>query len=96
MFVVCAAAIRVPLLQRRHFQEDYGPILPNAFTLLFTSLAMMIVFLVVAFIAFAALCIPGAIAFGSGNSIRQVAGISGAIGLLCFCMQFFVSLRLRF
>lgn len=95
VFMVSAAAIRVPLLQRRHCQEDSGPILANAFVLFFTSLAMMLVFGVVSFIAFAAVCIPSSIAVLRDENY-SVALISAVVGLMCFFLQFWFSLRLRF
>lgn len=101
MFASIAAAIRVPLLQRRHAQEVGGfentlPSLPTPLALLFTSLALNIVFIIVSFIAFAAVCVPGTIAFGFGEASYTVLGVSAVIGLACFGWMFYFSLRLRF
>ena len=94
-----SAAVRVPLLQRRHSMDvtEFASAradLPSPLALLFTSLALNIVFFVVSFIAFAAVCIPGTMAFGFAS--YSVVSISGIIGLICFCMMFIFSLRLRF
>ena len=91
-----AAAIRVPLLQRRHTRMQSGFNLPTGFALLFTSLALMLVFVVVSFIAFAAVCIPGSIAFSMGNLGSWIFWFSVAASLICFCTLFVLSLRLRF
>ena len=95
------SAVRVPLLQRRHLQGGTDlliaqPALPSPLALLFSSLALNIVFGVVSFIAFAAMCIPGTIAFGLGDVSNTVASASGLFGLVCFFLMFFLSLRLRF
>ncbi len=101
VFATIAAAIRVPLLQRKYPQELSGLVnpgqnLPPPLALLFTSLAMNSVFIVVSFIAFAAVCIPSTLAFGIGDPGNVVVAISGIIGLLFYCLMFFLSLRLRF
>ncbi len=101
ILLTIAASIRVPLLQSRHnpesseFDAKGGKLLPPA-ALLFTSLALLSVFAVVAFIAFMAVCIPGTIAFGMGDLSSSVATISGIIGFICFSLMFILSLRLRF
>jgi hypothetical protein len=91
-----AAAIRVPLLQRRHLRYHPTTNLPTPFALFFTSLAMMIPFVVVSFIAFAAVCIPSTLAFEAPGAFNSVAVVSGLVGLLCFGTMFVLSLRLRF
>ena len=91
-----AAAARVPLLQRRHTRQHLARSLPNAFALLFTSLALMMVFVVVSFIAFATVCIPSSIAFGNGNAGYLILGVSVLASLFCFFTLFALSLRLRF
>ena len=91
-----AAAARVPLLQRRHTRQHLARSLPNAFALLFTSWALMIVFAVVSFIAFAAVCIPSSIAFAYGNVGYLIFPVSIAASLCCFFVLFALSLRLRY
>ena len=99
--VLCvASAIRVPLLQRRHnrvLSDDVQsvPRLPSPLALLFSSLAFNLLFLVVSFIAFMTVCIPGTIAFGLGDLNWTVFRLSALAGLICFCMVFYLSLRLR-
>ncbi|MDX1926445.1 MAG: hypothetical protein SFV81_08005 [Pirellulaceae bacterium] len=98
-FVCIAGAIRVPLLQRKHYREVAGVIqagLPTPVALFFSSLALSFAFVLVSFIAFMAVCIPGTIAFGFGDLDQTVFWVSGLLGLLCFCGIFFLSLRLRF
>lgn len=92
-----AAAARVPLLQRHNTRMHLPRSLPNAFALLFTSWALMIVFAVVSFIAFAAVCIPSSIAFlENGNVSNLIFGVSIAASLCCFFVLFALSLRLRY
>jgi hypothetical protein len=91
-----AAAVRVPLLQRRHSRYDRTTNLLPPFALFFTSLAMMIPFVVVSFIAFAAVCIPTTIAFETVAAGFRIAALSGLVSLLCFVTMFVLSLRLRF
>jgi hypothetical protein len=100
-FVLCVASpIRVPLLQRRHYRvlsDDVQSMasLPSPLALLFSSLALNLLFLVVSFIAFMTVCIPGTIAFGLGDVSWTIFWLSVLAGFMCFCMVFFLSLRLR-
>lgn len=101
VFASIMAAIRVPLLQRKHSRdvsgfETSGAYLPSPLALLFTSFALMTVFVFVSLIAFVAVCLPGTIAFGLGDMSNTVAMVSGLIGVLCFFSMYFLSLRLRF
>lgn len=91
-----AAAARVPMLQRHNTRMHLPRSLPNAFALLFTSWALMIVFAVVSFIAFAAVCIPSSIAFAYGNVGNLIFPVSIAASLCCFFVLFALSLRLRY
>jgi hypothetical protein len=90
------AAIRVPLLQRRHARFHHASELPNSFALFFTSLALMVAFVIVSFIAFAAVCIPGSIAFTMGDLGSAIFSLSILASLICFCTLFYLSLRLPF
>jgi hypothetical protein len=105
MLACGAAGIRVPLVQRRYSRMvanelQVRSILPSPLALLFSSLALNIVFMVVSFIAFMTVCIPVTLAgipnsgvWFQGNTVLM---ISGAVGLICFGLLFFLSLRFRF
>ncbi len=95
---ILVAAIRVPLLQRRHARLQGHGNLPNSTALLFSSWALMIVFVVVSSIAFAVVCVPTALISFSSNASGLTFPLTcgGMASLISFCTMFVVSLRLPF
>jgi hypothetical protein len=93
-----AAAIRVPLLQRRLSRFDPTRRLPSALTLLMSSWLFMFIFTIVSCIAFAAICIPSSLfALGTNGADESLVwGVSILAGCFCFSVLFFASLRLPF
>jgi hypothetical protein len=97
LLVLLAAAIRVPLIQRRQSIANPQRNLPNAAGMLVASLAFVIVFLLTACIAFVVICVPVTIVAGEFNddtSIYLVSGLSGVAALVLFGFLYVVSLRL--
>ena len=95
---ILAAAVRVPLLQRRRLRLQPYSRLPNSTVLLFSSWALMIVFVFVSSIAFAVVCVPTAlVSYGSNTSSLTFALMCGGLAsLISFCTLFYLSLRLPF
>ncbi len=95
---ILAAAVRVPLHQRRHVRLEPYSRSANANVLLFSSWALMIVFVCVSSISFAVVCVPTAlISYGSNSSSFTFAITCGGIAsLISFCTLFYLSLRLPF
>lgn len=94
-----AAAIRVPLLQRRLHARKPGRQQPPALSLLLTSWIFMLMTGFASLIAFAIVCLPaGFLVFSTsgedGAMIILLFSICGLIGFAVFVFLFYASLRL--
>lgn len=94
-----AAAIRVPLLQRRLHARKPGRQQPPALSLLLTSWIFMLMTGFASLIAFAIVCLPAGLLMFSASGedeamIILVFSICGLIGFAVFVFLFYASLRL--
>lgn len=94
-----AAAIRVPLLQRRRWSPGGSSVLASPIPLLATSWVFSLMMGFASMIAFCIVCIPtGMVVFSVGNdsstSMTVVFGVSAAVGLFAFIGMFVLSLRM--
>jgi hypothetical protein len=99
LLALSAAAVRVPLLQRRLTRGRVSGHIPSPIMLLLTSWAIMLATGFASCIAFCAICLPSgyvAIAIDSTESflVPMVFGFSGLAGLAAFIFLFYWSLRL--
>ncbi len=108
VLALIAAAIRVPLVQRRQAINLAHLPSPQPLALLLTSWIFSLVFGVTSCIAFCIICIPSGFLVlavspnsfqgggnGGENLIPIVLGISGFIALACYVMLFIWSLKWR-
>ncbi len=96
-----AAAVRVPLLQKRQAREFPERVPANPFLLLLTSWVFMLVAGFASGIAFVVVCLPTSMVVLSAGSPEDVAfafvlGLSGIVWLLTYLFLFRLSLRLPF
>lgn len=99
LLALIAAAVRVPLLQRRLSRTRQLSSLPQPLLLLLTSWGLMLAAGFASIIAFCMICIPSGIAVFSIDSradamIGVVFGVSGLVGLAAFVFLFRLSLRM--
>ena len=99
LLALSAAAVRVPLLQRRLTRNRAAIRVPSPLMLLLTSWAIMLGIGFASCIAFCAICLPsGYVAFSMQSNedllIPFVFGFSGLAGLAAFATLFYWSLKL--